>query len=511
MRRSLFPFLAVLLLPLFLLTGCWEEDPEPEQALIPIQTEEEEEEEQVILPSSFSLPYDPSSTLDPILCDDGMQQVVGSLLYQGLFQLDTQLEPQPVLCADYTVSEDATVYTFTLKSSVLFSDGSALTAQDVAATLQRARTSPRYQARLADIVSVTAGDGAVTLTLSHANTGLPALLDIPVVKAGTEQSLLPIGTGPYCVEQREDGTVLTANPYCADQALPVPEISLSPAVDRDAMLYQFSSHDVQLITGDQTGTEPIVATGNVSYQDADTTILQYIGFNVLRTPLDNAQLRAALGLGIRRSALVSAYLSGHAKAAQFPVSPASPLYPEHLEQVYSYDAFASAMTAAGYGEDGAQRTVTLLVNSENAFKLSAAQDIATSLSEFSLNVEVRSLPWEEYIAALAAGDFDLYYGEVRLTADWDLTALLGTGGALNYGGWADPQTDLLLSQYAAAQDRASAMEALCSYLRDQSPILPVCFKSTSVLYQTGVVEGLTPTMANPFYDLSGCSIHLLDA
>ena len=54
----------------------------------------------------------------------------------------------------------------------------------------------------------------------------------------------------------------------------------------------------------------------------------------------------------------------------------------------------------------------------------------------------------------------------------------------------------------------AAMEALCTYLQKQAPILPVCFKSTSVLVQTDVAEGLTPTMAEPFYDLSSCVFHL---
>ena len=123
-------------------------------------------------------------------------------------------------------------------------------------------------------------------------------------------------------------------------------------------------------------------------------------------------------------------------------------------------------------------------------------------------MEVRSLPWEEYTAALAIGDFDLYYGEVRLTADWDLRDLLGTGGALNYGGWSDGQTDQLLAAYAGAGDRTAAMKDLCAYLQIQAPILPVCFKSTSVLVQANVVEGLSPTMAEAFYGLSGCTIHL---
>ena len=123
-------------------------------------------------------------------------------------------------------------------------------------------------------------------------------------------------------------------------------------------------------------------------------------------------------------------------------------------------------------------------------------------------MEVRVLPWEEYAAALAAGDFDLYYGEARLTADWDLGSLLEPGGRLNYGHWSNPDTSRLLTELAGAQDRTAAMRALCAHLKDQAPILPVCFKSTSVLTQAKVVEGLAPTAAEPFYALGQCAIHL---
>ena len=89
-----------------------------------------------------------------------------------------------------------------------------------------------------------------------------------------------------------------------------------------------------------------------------------------------------------------------------------------------------------------------------------------------------------------------------------MSALVGTGGSLNYGGWADPQTEQLLAACAAAEDRAAALSDLCAYLQQQAPILPLCFKSSSVLYQTGAVSGLTPTAAEPFYDLPSCQIHL---
>ena len=61
-------------------------------------------------------------------------------------------------------------------------------------------------------------------------------------------------------------------------------------------------------------------------------------------------------------------------------------------------------------------------------------------------VTVEELPWEEYLAALESGEFDLYFGEVRLTANWDLSDLVGTGGAMNYGGVIDGPALLYLSR-----------------------------------------------------------------
>ena len=206
-----------------------------------------------------------------------------------------------------------------------------------------------------------------------------------------------------------------------------------------------------------------------------------------------------------RSSVVSAFLSGHGTAAQFPVSPVSSLYPEDLEEPENHETFFAALKESGYTPG---RTLTLLVNEENSFKVSVAQAIADSFSSDGVPMVIKALPWEEFTAALAAGEFDLYYGEVKLTADWDLRPLLSTEGTLNVSGWTDPQTDQLLSAFAAAADRPAAMKQLCTRLRQQSPILPVCFKSTSVLMQTDVLTGLTPTTAEPFYNLSDCTIRL---
>lgn len=503
-----------LLMACVLLSGCMQTSSAEPEALTPLPLGQETVEttpSRSILPDVFALPYAPDQTLDPVTCPDGMQQTVSSLLYESLFRLNEQLEPELWLCESYTflpVSEerDFCSYVLQLREGVAFSDGSPLTAEDVKATLERARKSERYGTRLSGVRSVSAEGDTLTITLSSPNTGFTALLDIPIVKSGTEDALVPVGTGPYLFSTTDAAAYLVANQtWWRDKQRPTDFILLAEAADRDTMLYRFSSHDVQLVTADLTGTRSISATGNVSYQDADTTVLQYLGCNTAREPLNNAALRRALQMGFNRAHIVSAFLSGHGTAAQFPVSPVTSLYPADLEERYSLDDFTAALAECGYT---AERTLALLVNSENPFKLSIAQHLAENYTAAGVPVEVTALPWEEYTTALAAGEFDLYYGEVKLTADWDLTALLGSEGTLNLSGREDPLTDQLLAAFSAADDRAAAMRALCSHLRMQAPILPICFKSTSVLMQTDVLENLVSTMSEPFYGLTDCTIHL---
>ena len=503
MRRRIFCLAAAALL---LLSGCRPAPDTPEEE-VPLPSEETEiaPEEVSLLPERFSLPYQPDQPLDPITCPDGMQQTVASLICEGLFRLNGALEPEPCLCERYTADEAHLTYTFTLRAGVVFSDGAPLTAADGKAALERARTSARYGARLRNVASLSAAGDTLTVTLSAPDGRFPSLLDIPISRAG-EEANIPLGTGPYLFAREESGAYLVASETWRQSGeRPVERIFLEEAADGDAALYRFTSRDVQLITADLTGASPVSVTGDVRYQDAPTTVMQYLLCNTRRQPLDSASLRRALGLGINRGYLVSALLSGHGDSASAPVSPVSALYPRQLEESYSAAAFSAALAECGYVSE---RTLALLVNRENPFKVSAAEHLARTFTSAGVPTEAVILPWEEYTAALEAGNFDLCYSEVKLAANWDLSALLSSAGTLNYGGWADEETDRLLSAYAAASDPTGAMQVLCTHLRSCAPILPICFKRVSVLTWPDVVTLSAPTAAEPFFDLSNCAIRL---
>ena len=513
MRRPAQKCIAVLLLLALCLTlaGCWSDDPAAQgDELIDRIGGDTEDADTVVPITSFSLPVQAGETLDPITCSDGVQQTLLPLLYEGLFELDESFTPQNVLCSDYTHSEDYTVWTFTLRSGVTFSDGTALTAEDAAASLQRARSSARYGARLSAVTSVRAENGAVVVTLSRGNNRLPALLDIPIVSRATAGDTVPAGTGPYRYDAGDGAPRLVKNEtWWKGEAVPVDEIPLQQVDEDHTLSYLFSSHEIQMLVTDYTGASPVSYKGSISVTDAATTTMQFLGFRCTDGPFADAALRRAVSEGIHRESICKAYFSGHADPAQFPVSPLSPWYPAAAERAYSADSFAQAMEEAGYRTGTRTVHVEMLVCDGDSSRLSAAKAIAAALSIYDLKVTVKTLPYAEYTAALQSGSFDLYYGEVRMTPDFDCTALVGTGGSLNYGGFSDPALDAqITTAFTTVSAPSSANETMLSTLQSAAPIAVICFKSQSVVVQGGAVDEITPTCFNPFYQLSNWEIHI---
>lgn len=511
--------LALLLAALLLLSGCaaLAEPEEPEedwssyQQLLPEEPEEKPEETAPEYPAAFSLPYHRDQTLDPVSCSEGVQETAAALLYEPLFRLDRQFQPEPVLCESWEWDETGLVCTLTLREGVTFSDGSALTARDVAETLLRAMESERYAYRLRNMADVTVNRaGQVIITLTAPNQGLPALLDIPIIKRTTADNLVPVGTGPYLLTRGDDGVCLQAREdWWQGKSLPLSTIPLVHAKDRDTARYLFSTRQVELLTVDPTD-DPSLSTGQVSAVGQPTAVLQFIGFNTAEDRLfADASLRSLLSAGIDRKTLVHVQMPRLALAARFPISPLSPLYPADMEKAYSEEETLAVLRAAGQ-DTGEVRELTLLVSGNDGFRVSTARFIAEGLSLLDWRITVVELPWEDYLTALEEGEFDLYFGEVRLTADWDLSDLIGTEGALNYGGYASETTDILLQNFLAAENRTEAARRLCRFLQDTAPIAPICFKNNSILTHPDVVEGMTPAPSGVFYGLENWTVHIAD-
>ena len=449
--------------------------------------------------SPFTLAVFPQFSMHPVLGTNPANMTLSPLMYEPLFQLDEHFEPVPVLCEDYSVSPDKLVWTFTLREGVTFTDGASLTGRLAADALNLARgEGSKYAARLRDVVSVTGSGQTLTITLARPNGRLPMLLDIPIANGGGDR---PAGSGPYALTGEGDKLSLTARTdWWQDKKLPQDSIALAPFHESEELIYAFDTGAVSMVEVDMMGTGSLGYTDGSATTDYATTDFIYVGFNTQRGLGKNPEFRKAVTRAIDRKSVVQTIFANHAVLAELPVHPASPLYDSAAAAAFSYDPqLLSDLVSKNFSG----RALTFLVNSENPAKVNTAQLISYQLRAAGLNVNLRMLSFEDYTAALEAGNYDLYLGEVALTAEFDLTALLAPGGSVNYSGWAHPMAPTRIAALAAADQESApeAARALFDLLAQDPPLAAVCFKNGSVLSQWGRLDQISPVRGNVFYQL----------
>lgn len=494
--------------------------------------------------NSVTLAYYSAEGLHPYTCDNAANQIITDLIYEPLFEINDSFEAEPCLalsCTSKVISasgpasedtgeeetsegdqsdgdeEDAakskrskiagkTVCTIELRQDVTFSDGTAMTAADVVYSLEQAvQSNSIYADRLADMESVRAtGDSTVVITLNAANASFEALLDIPIISSGTGNDRFPVGTGPYQVKTK-DGKAqkLTKNTnWWQEGSLPVQEVGLYAAEDSDMLIFGFGSGAVSMVATDLTGTGSLTYTGEYDVVDYPTTSLIYVGCNTRSGTCQSKSFRQVLNYAFDRETLATKMLSGHAEPASLPVSPRSRLYDEKLAEKYAWSeekAKEALQDAAYYG-----RTLKLIVNSESTFKTAFAVELEKELEAVGIDVKVEELAWKDFSEALEDRDFDLYLGEVKLTANFDLTELISEEENLNYGGYSSDELEELLTKFltAAPEKRSEAASNLYQVVAEDAPIIPLCFKNNSVLTHWGSEVEITPTQQNLFYHFS---------
>ena len=274
-RKKSLRLLAAVLLLGTVLSACGEGEPAPTptptQAPAPTATAQ---------PKEFALPCYPEAGFHPIQGSNRTNLALGGLLYDGLYELDQTFMPQPALATGYTVSSDGLSWTFALRGGVTFSDGTPMTAADVAASLTQAKNSVLYGNRLAGISSAQAGEGSVTVRLTSPNGNLPALLDVPVVR---ETGGTPLGTGSYVLQQSGESYILQRrNDGWHTPAPALETIPLRTVEEANDLLYAFDTQEISLVGTDFTGVGALGFSGSFETVDYPTANMLYIGFNTAR-------------------------------------------------------------------------------------------------------------------------------------------------------------------------------------------------------------------------------------
>ena len=571
--RKIYSLILVLAMVLAL-ASCGKQTPDASTSLPTEEdtatvTEPIQDEEEAVKP--FALGYYSGIGINPYTCDNAQNQTIVGLVYEPLFELDESFQAQPCIARSISIkrsgsgstdsndtgadtaeevkdgneqenAEEITTvqsnYTVTatiqLREDVVFSDGSSLDAGDVVYSLECARESGSvYHNRLSRVTSVfVINSYQIQIVFQSGNTSVAAMLDIPIVKEGTGDQKVPVGSGPYQI-QLKDGTPhkLVQNEYwwqlgntysvggeeepgatpgnASNQVLgktertiqySLEEIGLYTAADSDELIFGFSSGDISMVSTDITGTNSLYFDGSYQVFDYDTTNLLYLGLNTgTKSACKKEALRNAIYQAVDRETLVRKSLASHAVAAAMPVAPSSPLYDTELEEqlTYQLDTARSLCADANPGYE-----MTLVVNADSTFKVDMAGEIEKELESAGLDIQVEALEWSNFKKALQDGDYDLYLGEVKMSNNFDLTAFLNKKGSLNYSNYDSKTLQSLLNKLQAAigDERPAAAKSLYTQLAEEAPFVPLCFKQYSVFAQKNYLERIYATQSNLFHE-----------
>ena len=477
-------------------------------------------------PGPFVVRYVPDSAVNPITCLNRDNIVLSSLLYESLFTLDSSLNASPVLCESWS-TEDNITYTFKLHPDIAMSDGTFLTAEDVVYTLKQASQKGRFIRRLSSVKSVeTDEELSVTIVLNSANARFIQLLDIPIIKYASIDARIPPGSGPYIFAASGELLLVRYIRYRFYDDLPITSIQLLEC-DDDEIAELFDSGTLSLLLDDPADTFDIILNRQNEMRTYDTTALQYIGFNARSVVLKDADVRRAIGSSIDRAYIINDIVPGQSLAAPLALSPAYRLYDKKWEEmvVDPFREMSALLIRAGIKDfdndsfleypnsSGGYYKISLdfIVNTENKYKTRAAHKIADTLRLYGFEIVVRELPWESFLNALETGTFDLYYGEVVLGADFDLSPLLLPGSYLNYGATGNNIYRPLVDSFLSARndhDEKAAAEALCDEINLSAPFVPILYKRYVVFTPIGAVAGADPSQSAVFNHFSDWSIDL---
>jgi len=445
---------------------------------------------------SFSLPYTKDASLNPFVCTDSVNRVLFSLIYQGLFVVNSNYEARPVLCDTYNISADMKTYTFHI-ATAYFSDGSRVTAPDVQASLQAAQTSPYYSGRLQHVSAVSAYGTTVVVELSTPMNDLPILLDIPVVKASEVDAEMPLGSGPYLLSNSHQELSLRrqAGWWCSAE-LPVSCDSIglvaqsSSAGIRDA--FEFGHINLSLTSPGQT--DYVDYHSDYELWDCENGLFLFLVANAKSKIFNNPTILKALSKAIDRETLVKEYYHGFALPTALPVSPESPWYTEALVKDYRFDKSILQEAANALPEE--DRAITLLLCNNDLMRVIVGNAIAEMLEACGFTVTVNAVPADQFVNQLRWGTYDLYLGQTKLSANMDLSAFFGPSTSMNHGGLSDPSLYALSLESLANSGNYYTLHKL---VLEDGQLCPILFQQQAIYSHRGALDALSPSRDFLFY------------
>lgn len=468
---------------------------------------------------------------------------VDRLLYRGLVRFDDRAVPQADLAESWGISQDGTVYNFSIRPNAVWQDGKPVTSDDVAFTVDLLRSEslplPQDLREFWKQVEVKILDDrtlqfvlpeAFAPFLDYLTFGiLPKhLLEAtpPDKIANASFNNQPVGCGPYRFDHflsekgQITGVVLSAfNDFYANRPF-IDQVVFRYYPDENAALNAYHSGEVLGISRITTDILPdVLKDPKLKLYTGRQPVLTLVYLNLDSSDLPffkDASFRRALLMGLNRQWMVDNVLDSQAIVADGPIFPGTWAYYDGIERIdYDPDQALNIIKDAGYTlpADGTIRQkdgVSLsfeLVYPDDPQHAALADAIQRDWSRLGVEVKPKAVPYDEIVSNyLEPRTYQAALVDLSLTRFpdpdpypfWDQAQI---SAGQNYAKWDDRQASEYLEQARVTTDLGERTKAYRNFqvrFTKEMPALPLYFP----VYSYGVDGEVQGVQMGPLFDPS---------
>jgi peptide/nickel transport system substrate-binding protein len=433
----------------------------------------------------------PAGELDPLtVADEGGLAVLGQ---SGEYMAwsNEKLELEPRIAESWQPNDDGSVWTFKIRQGVTFHDGTPLTANDVAATLElhadpknKGNALSAFGGVLSPGGAKAVDDATVEVTLDAPNGNFPYLVSsdnynviiLPASYDGDWEKTF-IGTGPWKLQNftPQQGVTYTKNPdYWDTTRQPLADSSELHFYSEDqARVLAIQGGEVDILSQFAVvGGEALLNDPNINVVEVRASQHRQVHMRVDQEPFNDKRVRQAMALVLDRNALIEGLFQGKADIGND--NPFAPVFPSTDTSVpqRELDVEQAKQLMADAGVDGFNIDLETWDNYEMkdlaVLIQNAAQQIGITIKP---NVRDAGTYYEKYWLSSPLGITD--YGH-RGVPNVFLTAPLTSKGTWNAAHFANPDYDKLVADYVAALDLDSqrgVAKQIEELLIDETPII----------------------------------------
>jgi peptide/nickel transport system substrate-binding protein len=484
---------------------------------------------------------EPQGIFNPYLFHNGWDENVTQVIFANLVTLDRQGRPVPQLAESWKVSRDNRVYTFRLRPNLKFSDGSPLTASDVAFTLTLLH-DPKYDGETDISIANIQGGADYKAGKARSISGIkvidPRTIQISTTVAGAvtlpliggpvlsrayygknyspgqlegvrSQSAKPLGSGPYVYDKYLPGQEVRfhANPYYYAGKPPVPFFIYRITSDATKLqLFQTGEVDNDRFSINKDNVEQLKALGFANIDIYNSSDYSLVEFNLKKPYLQDVRVRQALIYGLDRQKLVDVVYQGYGSVATEPVAPGAWAYNPAGIPPYAFNPARarSLLEQAGWkvGADGIRskggQRLSLTLLATKKLLTDALIPIAKENYK-AIGVELRTevSDFNALLSRRKAGNYDLATFSTSLIND-PHEGVRDFLSSQSVNGYHNPQVDRLTVEANSTLDlnrRKALYHQLYQVLAGDPPVIYLAYRKI-LSASSARISGFRPDIYN---------------